>query len=343
MSKLKVLVADDEESVRNSLVRLLKRWGYDVIQASDGREVLDLIIHGDSFFSLENNNIPNFIILDLKMPGIDGFSVLEKISKSFIERKPYIIVLSGIEDTDSIVKALNLGADDYMTKPFEIHELKARLKAAERHHVLEIKDSFILMLTKITEFKSFETGKHIERVQKFTVLLAKEYFKIKNMGNNISFLYELYHASPLHDIGKLLITDKILSKPGPLSYEEFEIMKKHTIYGAKMIEDAMKKSFDFAHFKIIYEVVKFHHERWDGKGYPDGLIKEEIPLSARLVSLCDTYDAITSDRVYKKAQSHEFAISEIRKGKGTQFDPDVVDAFLNIESNFLKLKNLING
>ncbi|NUU96027.1 hypothetical protein XO10_07030 [Marinitoga sp. 1135] len=338
MANLKILVADDEDSVRYSLKRLLKKWGYEIYEAQDGQEVINMILPSEPVQLMEKKIHVNFIILDLKMPGIDGFEVLEKISNTFIERKPYIIVLSGIEDKDSIVKALELGADDYMTKPFEIHELKARLKAAERHHALEIKDSFILMLSKMTEFKSFETGKHIERVQKFAVLLAKEYFHLIGKEPDISFLYELHHAAPLHDIGKLLIPEQILSKPGPLSANEFEIMKMHTVYGARMLSEISEETMSFEYFKTIHEVVLHHHERWDGKGYPEGLKEEQIPLSARIVSLCDTYDAITSKRVYKDAQSHEFAVSEILEGKGTQFDPEIVEAFENIQHLFKQLR-----
>lgn len=225
-----------------------------------------------------------------------------------------------------------------MTKPFEIHELKARLKAAERHHAMEIKDSFIVMLSKMTEFKSFETGKHIERVQKFSVLLGRKYFELKNLEIDISFLYELHHAAPLHDIGKLLIPEQILTKPGPLSYDEFEIMKKHTIYGATMLSKVAKSKTSFEYFKTIWEVIKYHHEKWNGKGYPEGLSGEEIPLSARIVSLCDVYDVITSRRVYKNPQSHERAIKEIVEASGIQFDPEIVEAFLTISDDFKKLR-----
>jgi putative two-component system response regulator len=323
-----------EAVFRNDSVITIKK-------ALNGKELLE---------QMKKDDLPDLLILDLMMPITDGFEVLKKIKD--IREKSYfpIIVLSALSDKQSIIEALSMGADDYVTKPFFVEELKTRaynmLKLKERDEYLntslDIMESnlleklkmlehtqleIIIRLGKASEFRDDETGRHIERISNYVSLIAGA------MGFNNEQIALMKHASPMHDIGKIGIPDNILLKPARLTEDEFKIIKLHTIIGSKILSGTTLPLLDLAR-----EIAISHHERWDGNGYPMGLSKKNISVSGRIVSITDVFDALTSNRVYKTAWTIEKALDYIKEQRGKQFCPDVVDAFFSVVDKIIEIK-----
>ncbi|MDF2878485.1 MAG: response regulator receiver modulated metal dependent phosphohydrolase [Clostridia bacterium] len=268
----------------------------------------------------------------------------------------FISALSGTFDK---LAAFEAGGVDYISKPFDAKEVEARVKAhltirmlqkkIERHNqeleyivekqVEEITQSHlvtIFAMIKLAEVRDDDTGKHIERTKTFSKLLATELQRFEGYEQSIDekFIENIYNASPLHDVGKIAVPDKILLKPGKLTEEEFETMKTHTSIGEKYLKEAYYESKNNSFLKMGIEIAGGHHERWDGSGYPKGLAQDDIPLSARIMAVGDVYDALRSKRVYKEPFSHEKSVAIILKGKGSHFDPTVIEAFVNIAHVF---------
>jgi len=346
-----IMIVDDTEMNIVILVEALKE-DYDLIVAINGLEAIEIL----------EEQKPDLILLDIMMPEMNGYEVLEGLkTQSTLEHIP-VILLSAITDSDSKTKGFSLGAVDYITKPFEIVEVKARVKTQlrleevrlvlenqntileekvkERTNLLERTNSAaIYCLAALAETRDPDTGEHIKRTQKYIKELALELQKIdkyKEIFTN-EYIELLYKSAPLHDIGKVGIRDSILLKPGKLTKEEFEEMKKHTIYGEQSLMVGINELGEDSFLTLAKEIALTHHEKWDGSGYPRGLSKEEIPISGRLMALSDVYDALVSKRVYKAAFTHEEAKGIILEGRGTHFDPDVVDAFIKKEAVFIKI------
>lgn len=322
--KTKVIVIDDELSQRLVLRKNLEKFGYEVLEAEDGSQ-------GQRLLS-EDPDI-RLVITDLNMPNKDGYQLIESIREEEL-RYTYIIVLTARDDMDSLIRALSLGADDFLTKPVFPNELRLRLNSGGRLLRLESQEELIFSMAKLSEHRSEETGFHLERVKHYTKLLARDVSRhYPELRLSLSMADEISRISPLHDIGKVAISDAILHKPGKLTDEEFEIMKTHTTIGGKLIREIYNRTGS-NYLWLGYEIAMFHHEKWNGKGYPEGLVEEEIPVSARSMALADVYDALTSERCYKKAFSHEKAKEIIMAERGVQFDPRFVDAFLREENEF---------
>ncbi|MCL5062651.1 MAG: response regulator [Nitrospirae bacterium] len=337
-----VYVADDVPT-NIELVEAVFRNDSNIVirKAGDGKELLE---------SMEKDGLPDLIVLDLMMPVMDGFDVLKKL-KDERERNYFpIIVLSALTDKQSIINALSLGADDYVTKPFFVEELKARvynmLKLKERDEFLntslDVMESnlleklqmlehtqleIIIRLGKASEFRDDETGRHIERISNYVNLIAEE------IGMNHEQSMMMRYASPMHDVGKIGIPDGVLLKPGKLTEDEFKIIKLHTVIGGKILSGTTLPLLELAR-----EIALSHHERWDGNGYPLGLKEKDIPRSGRIVAITDVFDALTSDRIYKAAWPIEKALDYTKDQRGKQFDPDVVDAFFNVVDNIIQIK-----
>ncbi|MCP3921085.1 MAG: response regulator [Desulfobacterales bacterium] len=327
---MKILVVDDEVVSRKKLEHLVKKFGYDVLTATDGEEA----------WEIWKTNSPRIIITDRQMPRIDGVKLCSMIRKNETEDYTFIIIVTNLDESNHIIEGMKAGADDYITKPFNKNELYFRIKAGERILNLQDKDIVIFSLAKLAESRDLDTGNHLERVRYFCRIISE---KIKVYPNapaeiNSKFIENIFLTSPMHDIGKVGVPDSILLKPGKLTKQEFDIMKTHTTIGYNTLNQALKKNPKAGYLKMSCEIALFHHERFDGKGYPNGLKGDSIPLSAKIIALADVYDALTTERPYKVAFSHEKAVSIIIDGEGSHFDPIVIGAFNQTMDKFIEIK-----
>lgn len=323
---MNVLVVDDDSITRQMLAFTLRKAGYEVTTATNGAEAFER-------FLMDRHQL---IVSDWSMPGMDGLELCRAIRRTDSQRYVYFILLTTHDSAQDAIAGLAAGADDYVRKPFDPGELIMRVNAGQRVINLETRGLTIFALARLAESRDPETGEHLERVRNYCRLLARRMQSNPRFQRVIDddFVQLIYDTSPLHDIGKVAIPDCILLKPGRLTSEEFDIMKTHTIRGAETIA-AMRNEFPNARFlHMAHEIILSHHEKFDGRGYPNGLSGEEIPLCARIMAVADVYDALTSVRVYKAAYSHEDAVAIIRRDSGSHFDPDVVEAFEDCLEDF---------
>lgn len=353
---MKILVVDDMELNRDILEDILSDEGMEVATASDGAEALEL---------LEKNHLEyDAVLLDLVMPKVDGFSVLEEMNRQeWIKRTP-AIVISGESDRESEIKSLDMGAADFIRKPFDRHIVIQRVKSmaelysykrslehrvsaqtktlqqqytqlqAQAARIARNNRKIIDILGTVVEFRNLESGEHIKRVKEFTRILAVKMMELYPDSELTREKVELIAAaSPLHDIGKITISDAVLLKPGRLTPEEFELMKAHTTNGAEILK-SIRGVWDEEYGSLCYDICLYHHERYDGKGYPMGLSGDEIPLSAQLVSIADVYDALVSPRVYKEPFSPETAYEMIMDGQCGVFSPKLLHCFAQAREEF---------
>lgn len=361
MNKKRVLIVDDEQSNQLLLEDVLNDY-YDIAAFSSGNELFNCI---------ESGCVVDLIILDVIMPEMNGFEVCERLKSNDKTRDIPVLFLTGLNKEEDEEKGLLLGAEDFIHKPFSIPIVKARvethLKLAEARKVLRERNikleyevaertkeitrkSIELVNAQTATIKAFctlaeqrdnETGNHIIRTQNYVRLLADKLCDHPRFSN----LYEedtvllLFKSAPLHDIGKVAIPDNILLKPGKLTDDEWVIMKQHSKHGYDAIVQAEQEFGDDGTTFLRYakEIAYSHHEKWDGSGYPQGLVEDDIPFSARLMAVADVYDALITKRVYKPAFSHEKAIKIIAEGRNNHFDPDITDAMLELELEFQKV------
>lgn len=345
MDNATILIVDDEPTNLSLLTQLLRPI-YQVRAANSGENALSAAMIEPS---------PDLILLDVMMPGMDGYAVLDLLRKSPSTADIPVIFVTALSDVDDEERGLVLGAADYIAKPIKSAVVLARVRTQleakqsrdwlkDKNTVLEAEVSkrmaendltqlvSIRALAHLAETRDPETGNHILRTQNYVRALA---LQLKQHPRFSAFLDSrtidlLTKSAPLHDIGKVGIPDSILLKPGPLTPEEWVIMKTHSRLGSVAIEQAevdVKQTIDF--LALAKEIAHWHHEKWDGSGYPDGLKGDEIPLSARLMAVADVFDALISPRVYKPAMSYEKAREIIADGRGSHFDPDIVAAFLD--------------
>ena len=335
-----ILVVDDDESIRALLKRQMEHDGYSVATAEDGRHA---IAAGAAL-------LPDVVLLDALMPELDGFQVAEALKAAEATRTIPIIMVTALDDHPSRLRALKAGVQEFLTKPVDRNEVSLRvgnmlvLKAysdflANQNRLLEVQveersrqivegyRETIATLTRAASYKDEETGAHVRRISFYAQELATA------MGMNAEFCETIHYASPMHDIGKIAIPDSILLKTGPLSAQEWTVMKSHTTVGAQLIGSGSSP-----YLQMGAEIALHHHERWDGGGYPAGLKGQLIPFSARIMNICDQYDALRSVRSYKRALSHGTAMEIITIGDGrtmpSHFDPDVLEAFKKCAKRF---------
>ncbi len=312
---------EDEATQRRIISSQLEKQGYQVLAAEDGRQGIAL---------WQENPGVRVVITDLLMPDVDGFAVLEHI-RSHESHYTYIIVLTGLDDREALVRALTLGADDYVTKPIFTQELVLRLQGASRLLRLEGQDELIFAMAELAAYRSGETGSHLNRVRKYCQLIGDDLYRhCPELGLTKTQVQDIVSVSPLHDIGKVGIPDSVLHKPGRLNDGEYELMKTHTSMGGQILKDLYDKNGS-NYLKMAHEIALFHHEKWDGSGYPQGLVGEHIPLAARIMALADVFDALTSKRCYKDVFSFERAKSILLEEKGKHFDPLLVESYLRNE------------
>ena len=327
---MRVMVVDDDSLVREMLQHTLRKAGYDVVTAENGRQALELLERGEA----------RLVVSDWEMPELCGLDLCREIRSGDFDGYVYVILLTSRDATEDIVAGMSAGADDFVAKPFNTAELLVRLRAGERVLSLETREVALFSLAKLAESRDPETGHHLERVQAYSRVLAQKLAQSPKFRGQIDpeFIRLVYLTSPLHDIGKVGIPDCVLRKPGRLSDTEFAIMKTHTTLGADTLDAALKRFPDARFLKVARDIAATHHERWDGSGYPQGLAGEAIPLCGRIVAVADVYDALTSKRCYKDAYSHHVARSIIAGDAGSHFDPDIVEAFLEIEDEFIAIQ-----
>ncbi|MBR4785765.1 MAG: response regulator [Fibrobacter sp.] len=337
-AKAKILVVDDTKTNIEVLENVLMDH-YDVFVAKNGKKAIEIA----------EKVLPDLILLDVMMPEMNGYETMRAMKGMESLKNIPVFFLTAKSDNESEQIGLDLGAVDYIGKPFNPQLVLLRVKnqleyKRQRDHLHELVDektadlrrTLKVMLTSLgslAEFRDPETGGHIKRTQVIVQRLAEvlqnnpKYTQAIPSSEYVDFYAT---AAPLHDIGKVGIEDEILRKPAKLNEQEREIMSKHPRMGYDVLMDATKELHDNPMVRIAADIALAHHERWDGQGYPSGLKGEEIPVGARLMAVADVYDALVSRRPYKDAYPHQFAVGEIVKAKGTQFDPDVVDAFLAI-------------
>lgn len=337
--KPSVLIVDDSEMNRIILNEMLKDE-YRVLEADNGRTALDMVDrYGDEL---------SLVLLDIIMPGMNGFEVLGELSRRTVADSLPVIMISSEDSDDVVLRAYELGASDYINRPFNARVVRRRVSNtirlyAKQHRLTSllsqqynerVKNSRMLIdiMAGVMELRNGESGRRVTNIEKLTELLLG---CLVQRSDTISLDNEerstIALASALHDIGKMSIDDAILNKPGRLTPEEFEIMKTHTTMGADMLLELGRHHVGNALMEYAYQIARWHHERWDGKGYPDGLKGDEIPIAAQVVSVADVYDALTSVRVYKDAIPHKEAIQMILDGKCGTFNPLLLDCLLEVQ------------
>lgn len=354
----RVLVVDDARTIRDLIVGLLRR-DYEVAAAASGEEAL----------VLARQQTPAVVLLDIMMPGIDGYETCRRLKSMFLGKGIQVIMVSAASSQEEQRRAFEVGADGYLVKPFDPCVLRSevrlhlRLRDAVRRlvsmqaeiqsqrgnlerivedrdrRIAATQDIAVFALAKTAESRDENTGQHLIRVRAYSQVLAEQLRESNRDGYPITgqFLDDLYRSSPLHDIGKVGISDAILRKPGRYTPEEFEMMKIHTVLGAQVLEEAVCHSQSGSFLAMASAVARYHHERFDGTGYLAGLVGEEIPLPARIVALADVFDAITSTRTYKPGSSPLDALKIVRREAGKQFDPVLVDALEACFDKFVEI------
>jgi len=343
-----ILIADDEDRNRRLMEALLLPMGYEVLKAVNGKDAIEKA----------KETSPDVILMDVMMPVMDGFEAVNILKQDEETRIIPVVMVTALREVSDRVKALEAGADDFLSKPIDKTELRTRVqtlvkvKAYNDHlrnyqkqletevalktiqlqktlDALQIASlDFIRRLSRAAEYKDEDTGAHIERMSRYSEVVAQK------MGLDGKTIERILYAAPMHDVGKIGISDKILLKPGKLDPDEWEIMKQHTTIGARILSGSR------AGIVRLAEVIALtHHERWDGSGYPRGLKGARIPLVGRITAIADVFDALTTRRPYKKPFSVEKSFAIIQESKGSHFDPDVVNAFFAVQYEILAIKN----
>ena len=345
-----ILVVDDTPDNLSLMSGLLKDQ-YKVKVANSGEKALKQV---------QGEVKPDLILLDIMMPGLSGYDVIREIKADPLARNIPVIFLTAMSEAEDEKKGLEMGAADYITKPISPPIVLARVKTQlenkavadflrDQNAYLEsevgkrtseisaIQDVTILAMASLAETRDSDTGNHIRRTQHYVKILAERLKTHPRFGFFLSeqTINSLFKSAPLHDIGKVGIADRILLKPGRFTPEEFEIMKTHTTLGRDAIEHAEQQlGLKVEFLQLAKEIAYYHQEKWDGSGYPTGISGDDIPISARLMAVADVYDALISRRVYKEGMPHEKAVAIIIESKGTHFDPDVTDAFVDLQDEF---------
>lgn len=332
-SRATILIVDDVEINRTILAEIFKD-DYNILEADNGLQAIEMI---NGSFGI------SAVLLDLIMPGINGLEVLKEMNKSGKTDSIPVFLITAAESQKALMDGYQLGAVDVIMKPFMPNFIKCRINnvielyahrnklehivAKQVERLNSLNQSMVETLATVIEFRDCESGEHVKRIGRLTKILMTQ----------VSEMYPEHHlpeteidkivtSSILHDVGKISIPDRILNKPGRLTEEEFEIMKQHTVKGCEILQN-IPDIIDEGVYKYSYDICRHHHERWDGRGYPDGLSGDDISIWAQVVSVADVYDALTAERVYKKAFSHEKAVQMIHDGECGTFSPKLLKAF----------------
>ena len=360
-SRPTILVVDDMPENIALMRRLLEPKGYTISEALSGPAALELVAMDP----------PDVILLDLIMPDMNGFEVCDRLKRDLVTRHIPIIIITGVAEHEANIRALEAGVDDFLIRPIDPVLLDARIRSSVKSKALQdqvikyqrrlevdnqaleervrertaqlerTQQVTMFSMARLAESRDPETGEHLERMRRYVREIAIEMGSWPKYDGIIDsgFVEILYYSSPLHDIGKVGIPDQILLKPGKLTVEEFDIMKTHTLVGGDTLKAADEEAGGNSFLMMGRDIAYFHHEKWDGNGYPYGMSGEEIPLPARIVALGDAYDALTSKRPYKEPFTHEKSRDIILEAAGSHFDPDVIEAFKARDSRFIKIRD----
>ncbi|MDR1531297.1 MAG: response regulator [Clostridiales bacterium] len=336
----KVLVVDDIETNRIILEEILHDY-YEIEEASDGIEAMSKML----------NSIvkPNLLLLDIMMPGMDGFEVLMLMKNDPVLKKIPVIFITA---ADSETQGLQAGAVDYISKPFlpeivrlrvanhlelSLYRDKLEMMVEEKaQELIQTKENFLESIANMIEYRSLESGQHVKRTRELARIMVTQLLKQGRYTQDlVSRNYNaLVKAVPLHDVGKIGIPDNILLKPGKLTPDEFDVIKTHTTIGGTIIKSLMSNNEEDDYVRHCYDICRSHHERWDGSGYPDGTANLDIPLSARIVAVVDVYDALVTERCYKKAFTHEETLDIMGKSSGSHLDPLLFETMMEVKDQF---------
>lgn len=331
---MKILIVEDDYISQKKLEKLLNSLNYSTIVAADGKEAFDIW----------KKEKPEVVITDWMMPKMSGIELCRKIREIERYTYTYIILVTSKSSVEDIVEGLDAGADDFISKPYIKEVLAVRIRAGARLIKAQARDIVIFAMANLVDSRHPETGHHLEKVRHFCKVLTESLAGMEVEGYEVdqNFIDDIFLTSPLHDIGKIGIPDYVLLKSDALGANEFEIMKRHCEIGYETLNNALMKQPSAEYLKMSANIAYYHHEKYDGSGYPRGLKGDEIPLEARITALADVYDALVSKRVYKSASSHEVARATILKSRGKHFDPVIVDAFLKCEEKFIEIFNRFN-
>lgn len=341
--KKTILVVDDDKTNLIIAERLLSEE-YKVISVISGQQALKFL----------EKKKPDIILLDINMPDMNGFEVMRILQENEQWKKIPVIFLTADREADTEVQCLKMGAVDFVGKPFEpeimknrikrtleIEEYRKDLEGAVRRQTMKIdrmQREVIISMANLIESRDGSTGEHVKRTSYYVNIIAEELGK-RNIFTDIineRFLYNLEKAAPMHDIGKIKVPDYVLQKPGKLTDDEFEIMKKHAADGGQIIKETMCNIEEEDYMEVAYNVATYHHEKWNGKGYPSGLCGEQIPLEARIMAVADVFDALISKRCYKDAMPLDKAFDIIEESAGEHFDPQIAKIFIELRPEIEK-------
>jgi putative two-component system response regulator len=357
----RILIVDDDPSFRRLATRTLQN-DYAMEEAGYGKQALERIV----------GFMPGLVLLDIVMPGIDGHETCRRIKASWPAIR--VMMVSARSSSQEQLRAFEAGADDYVVKPFDPQDFCARIRLhfqlqealagaaairseieshnlllrqeAKRHtqDMIALQDIAVFTLAKVAESRDQEMGGHLARMRAYSQILAEDLARSEPYAAQIDarFLEDLYRSSPLHDIGKVGIPDSILRKPGPLTADEFAVMQQHAVTGANILDEAVTRCPGGGFLEMAALIARYHHERFDGKGYPLGLSGRHIPLAARIVAVADVFDALTSVRPYKRAIPVQEAKMIVRGDSGRHFDPVVVEAFLRRFADLVSVRQEAN-
>jgi len=344
-----ILVVDDEDLNLRVIEAMLLPLNYEVVLARDGEEALAKV----------RDISPDLVLLDIMMPKLDGFEVARRLKEGEKTKTIPVVMVTALSEVNDRVKALQAGADDFLSKPVEKTELRARVhsllkvKAYNDHlrtyqseletevakRTEQLRQAFerikavsletVYRLSRAAEYRDEDTGAHLQRMSHYAAAVSRQ------MGLDEGMVEHILYAAPMHDVGKIGIPDHILLKPARLNLDEWEIMKQHAVIGAQILDGS-----DVEVIKLGEVIARTHHEKWDGSGYPEGLKGEEIPLPGRIAAISDVFDALTSKRPYKEPFSLEKSFSIIQEEQGKHFDPDVVDAFFFLKDEIIRIHEM---
>ncbi len=351
----KIILVVDDDRTNLALAQKLLLPQYRIAASNSGMAALKYLEH----------NHPDLILLDINMPEMDGFAVMEQLKKEEKTANIPVIFLTADNLTETEIKCFRMGAMDFVTKPFVPDILLSRVEKTieldSYRHDLEnmvriqaekitenarklsvIQDSVIVGMANLIESRDGSTGRHVKNTQMYVRMIADELYRRKLFADELSpeSIEDICKAAPLHDVGKIKIPDAILQKPGKLTPEEFDEMKLHTTYSRKIINTIIGDVEDEHYVKVVEDIALYHHERWDGTGYPTGLAGDAIPLAARIMAVADVFDALYEERCYKPPiRPIERIMQIMSEGRGTQFDPTIIDVFMEM---LPRLKEMLN-